>query len=97
MNDRKRVHVVIRRKAGVKAILLGYVQAFDKHMNILLSDVDETYVSNKLRGKVCVNELRTKQIRGNAFKPNPSNKHILTKYSDQLLIRGDNIVMVSSE
>ena len=89
--------MVIRRKAGVKAVLLGYVQAFDKHMNVLLSDVDETYVSNKLKGKVSVQDLRSKQIKANVFQPNPSNRHLISRYSDQLLIRGDNIIMISGE
>jgi len=47
MTSRTRAHIVIRRKGGVKGIVLGYVQAFDRHLNILVSDVDETCVQNR--------------------------------------------------
>jgi hypothetical protein len=47
MASRSRAHIVIRRKGGIKGIVLGYIQAFDRHLNILVSDVDETFVQNK--------------------------------------------------
>jgi small nuclear ribonucleoprotein (snRNP)-like protein len=47
MTSRNRAHIVIRRRGGVKGIVLGYIQAFDRHLNILVSDADETFVQNK--------------------------------------------------
>jgi len=56
MASRSRAHIVIRRKRGVKGIVLGYIQAFDRHLNILVSDVDETFVQNskKVGGHPCI-------------------------------------------
>jgi len=46
MRSKARAHVVLRRRGGVKGVLLGYVQAFDRHMNLLLADVDEVSAPN---------------------------------------------------
>ncbi len=46
MTSKNRVQIVIRRKGGVKGIMRGFIQAFDKHFNLLMSDIDETVVPN---------------------------------------------------
>ena len=40
---RVKVFVVIRRSHGLRCILHAYLSAFDKHWNLLLLDVDETF------------------------------------------------------
>ena len=46
MKNKVRAHIVVRRRGGIKGILLGYVHAFDRHMNLLMSDVDEVFAPN---------------------------------------------------
>lgn len=49
MRSKTRAQIIIRRKSGIKGIMLGFVQAFDRHTNILLSDALEAYVPNGKR------------------------------------------------
>jgi small nuclear ribonucleoprotein (snRNP)-like protein len=59
MKSKNRVQLMIRRKNGIKGILSGYVLAFDRHMNILLSDVLEAYVPNGTQVRACVSRYTT--------------------------------------
>lgn len=43
--SKRRVFAVTRSKNGVSGFLTGYLRAFDAHCNMLLTDVDEQYVS----------------------------------------------------
>ena len=44
MVENARVRIWMRRLAGLKGTVTGYILAFDKHMNIVLSDVDEDFI-----------------------------------------------------
>jgi len=47
--QRQRVRVVIRYVDGIRGTLTGYLTAFDKHMNLLMRDVDENYTPRRKR------------------------------------------------
>ena len=41
------VRVVVRRNATVHGVVTGFLRAFDKHFNLLLTDVDEEYTPRR--------------------------------------------------
>ena len=41
VNERRRVEVLTRDCRGIDGILIGWLLVFDKHMNLIMSDVDE--------------------------------------------------------
>jgi len=47
--ERKRIRVLVRYIDCIRGTLTGYLLAFDKHMNMILRDVDEVYTSRVTR------------------------------------------------
>ncbi len=88
MQGNIRVCVTIRRKSGVRGCLKGYIKAFDKHFNLLLVDVDEEYIP--------VTKAAKRKLKLGIFSFfNPRNNHIVLKrHLPQLLVRGDNVVVI---
>lgn len=43
VNERRRVEVLTRDCRGIYGILIGWLIVFDKHMNLIMSDVDEVF------------------------------------------------------
>ena len=88
MQGNIRVCVTIRRKSGVRGCLKGYIKAFDKHFNLLLADVDEEYIP--------VTKAAKRKLKlGVLSFFNPRNSHVVLKrHLPQLLVRGDNIVVI---
>lgn len=41
VNERRRIEVLTRDCRGIDGILIGWLLVFDKHMNLIMSDVDE--------------------------------------------------------
>jgi small nuclear ribonucleoprotein (snRNP)-like protein len=56
----------------------GYLKAFDKHMNLLMTDVKEVYT------------VPTSGAKSSQQVP----KKTMTRFLKQLLVRGDNIVLI---
>jgi small nuclear ribonucleoprotein (snRNP)-like protein len=54
MNEKRRVKVWTRRDTGMRGFLVGFIEAFDKHWNLALRDVDEVFY-RKRRDKVTPN------------------------------------------
>lgn len=107
----QRIYVVTRHASGVRGRAVGTLVAFDKYMNLLLRDVEETYT-------VIVKVKRVKQqvlTQGQEFQPpqqqqQPSDSSVPAtrtrtrwcrkqqhrfRQLDQILLKGDNIVLVS--
>ncbi len=43
VNERRRIEVLTRDCRGIYGILTGWLIVFDKHMNLIMSDVDEVF------------------------------------------------------
>ena len=76
LRDRIRVRVTLRRINSIRGVCVGHLQAFDRHMNLLLVDAAET-TTPKMR--------------------NPARARPRTRYLAQVLVRGDNVVLVALE
>ena len=43
VNERRRIEVLTRDSRGIYGILIGWLIVFDRHMNLIMSDVDEVF------------------------------------------------------
>ncbi|CEP02216.1 hypothetical protein PBRA_002481 [Plasmodiophora brassicae] len=83
LERRLRVRVVIRRHKGVRGCCTGYLKAFDKHFNMVLLDVEETFHDFEWTDRANGNGRRKRKV-------------VRRRCVRQLLIRGDAVVIVGS-
>ena len=50
--ERMKVFVVIRRVNSVRGTCFGFLKAFDKHMNLVLLDVTQEFISHNTHEKL---------------------------------------------
>ncbi|KAL7480469.1 hypothetical protein ACHAW6_006170 [Cyclotella cf. meneghiniana] len=116
--NKQRVRVMIRYVDCVRGTLTGYLMAFDKHLNMIMRDVDEVY-SGRITQRADAVEAaggtqqsydasgnRTEHAppkamleaqRRRCYPPDGSGgpgPAIKQRYFHQLMVRGDNVVMV---
>jgi small nuclear ribonucleoprotein (snRNP)-like protein len=94
---RQRVRIVIRYVNAIRGILTGILVAFDKHMNMILRDVEEIYSmrpSDSGRSNIETELDRRQKLagqiahcKGEWFGRKRRMKH--------LLVRGDSVVLIS--
>lgn len=48
MQQKVRVRIILRRAEGIRGSMDGYIRAFDRHFNLLMTDVDEECITNKV-------------------------------------------------
>lgn len=87
--------MVIRRKGGVRGSCTGHLRAFDRHMNMILHDVEDEYTVSEIEYRKAkhANPTLQGQSRGNRkralFVQRGHTRHL-----PQLFIKGDCVVMV---
>lgn len=76
----------------VRALIDAYLVAFDRHYNMLLSDVDEEYVTNK-QGTMKRGSSRVAH-RASAEGAPAKVKKTFKRHVAQMLVRGETVVLV---
>uniref|UniRef100_A0A182M1I1 Sm domain-containing protein n=1 Tax=Anopheles culicifacies TaxID=139723 RepID=A0A182M1I1_9DIPT len=112
MKERRRVRVYIRKQKGIRGHVTGVIELFDKHWNMAVSDVCETWTRRKYRysensqhpdSRVnpsdCSDRLRQLGIVLPETKVRSEGKKnvIITRKLPQLLIQGVQVVLVTLE
>lgn len=110
MRERVRVKVYTRKEKGVRGYVTGFVEVFDKHWNIALSDVYESWKRRKYRyseNKLCslgeAQDCSEQLRRMGIVVPEISVKSVDRKYVmcsrkvRKLLIRGEQVVLVTPD
>jgi len=82
MKQQTRIRVIIRNVADIRGFCVGFLQAFDKHMNLVLRNVLEEYHVYEFPAFANDNEAK-KKVRVQK-----------QRRADQLFIKGDTIVLI---
>lgn len=108
--NRTKVMIYVRKEHGIRGSITGYVEAFDKHYNLVLTECTETWKRRKYsfsEAKVihhpkppqdCTNLLLKMGLK---LPKLISVKSINRKYVEctreigQLMIRGEDVVLIS--
>ena len=62
MKERMRVKVVIRRVAEIRGHCSGFVDVYDKHFNLVLSEVEESWVDSAATPNSLLKTRKVKQL-----------------------------------
>lgn len=108
MVNKERVTIYTRKEHGVRGTITGYVEAFDKHWNVALSDCYEvwkrrkfSYSENKmpLLGPAvdCTDLLRQMGIKLPEVKAQSLNRKSVqcSRTCPKILVRGEQIVLIT--
>jgi small nuclear ribonucleoprotein (snRNP)-like protein len=96
--QRQRVCVVTRYVNSIRGSVTGILVAFDKHMNLILRDVEEVYSPRPLERHVMTNvelELeRRRKILEDSNEESSEGWSVKRRNMKQIMLRGDNVVSV---
>lgn len=109
VNDGKRIRVFTRNAHKQRGECVGYIVAFDKHWNMALVDVDETFTRKRFRKltatgseKDCKTKenksgSRMEQVGTSLIKVIKTNRNseLCQRHMTQIVLRGEHVVSVS--
>ena len=82
--ERRRVRVTVRRINSLHSVCTGHLRAFDKHMNVVLQNVEEVFACGPP-------PRRQRHAQQHQHDARPFKRRL-----PQILIRGDNIVLIAA-
>lgn len=94
---RHRVRIVVRYVNAIRGILTGFLVAFDKHMNMILRDVEEEYSMrpSEPESSNMEIELGRRQKLAGKIPSSEGDWFGRRRRMKHLLVRGDNVVLIS--
>ena len=108
MDEKIKVKVYTRKKNGIRGFMTGYIEVFDRHWNLALVDVEETWKKRKKRlmeNKVshlgepqdCSDLLARMRINVPDVKAKSLDRKYVecTRKMPKLFIRGEQVVLVT--
>lgn len=101
-SSRSKVYVRTRSISGERGSIVGTLDAFDKHMNMVLKDAKETY-NVTVRGEDVLDAIKVhgsrvrmpKCLCRQEIRPEESYVVPVTRHVRYLLVRGDMVIIVS--
>jgi small nuclear ribonucleoprotein (snRNP)-like protein len=101
MELKGRAQIIVRRKGGIRGCITGFIKAADRHLNLLLTDVDELAVApgvHRVSMKALRREMNKQQptmsVSASAGSGGITPTKLRRKHFDQVLLRGDNVVLI---
>uniref|UniRef100_A0A336KKV5 CSON012781 protein n=1 Tax=Culicoides sonorensis TaxID=179676 RepID=A0A336KKV5_CULSO len=110
MDDHVKAKIYVRKEHGVRGSITGYIEAFDKHWNMAVTEVEEIWTRRKLKfsqnevifentisSDIARQKLKRMGIKIPEIKEIKSlnRKYVeIKRHVPQLLIRGEQIVLV---
>lgn len=106
MDEKIKVKIYTRKQRGIDGYLTGYIELFDKHWNLSLSEVEECFKRKKYyfsdaTGNFGQVRKQTKSLQVLGYRlPETKVKSLNRKYVEctrnfsQLFIRGEQIVTI---
>lgn len=64
MKSHAKAKIIVRRFNRIRGHIVGFIRAFDKHFNMVLSDVDETFTPSREPKTQCHRHLPSIMVRG---------------------------------
>jgi small nuclear ribonucleoprotein (snRNP)-like protein len=105
----QRIYVVTRHASGIRGRAVGTLVGYDKHLNLLLKDVEETYTVivkvQRVKQQVVQQQQQQQQQQGESTGQQAPVVRTRSRWCrkqqhrhrqlDQILLKGDSIVLVS--
>ncbi|KAG4079855.1 hypothetical protein HA402_014986 [Bradysia odoriphaga] len=104
MAERKRVKIYTRKEHGIRGDVTGFIESFDKHWNIVLSDVCEVWTRKKINfcdaadgsPEDCSRKLKQLKLQFPTVHVKSLNRKYVqcTRNVPQLMVRGEQVALV---